>query len=98
MWLSGLSLGVCTSFVLQSPAICQPHSQPRCPEASATALCSPKDKEIIAFFGLGCTFMVSTIARTGLKVFFDISEALTAHLGFRPFTFPSDMLFPLVLR
>lgn len=52
----------------------------------------------MAFFGLGSTFMLSTMARTGLNVFFDISEALIAHLGFRPFTFPGDMVFPVFLR
>lgn len=52
----------------------------------------------MAFFGLGSTFMLSTMARTGLKVFFDISEALTAHLGFRLFTFPDDKMFPVFLR
>lgn len=52
----------------------------------------------MAFFGLGSTFMLSTMARTGLKVFFDISEALTAHLGFRTLAFPGDMVFPVLLR
>lgn len=58
---------------------------------------SPMDKDIRAFLGLGSTFMASTMARMGLKVLLDISEALTAQWGLRPFPLGKEGLFPLRL-
>lgn len=55
------------------------------------------DKDISAFLGLGSTFMASTMARMGLKVLLDISEALTAQWGLRPFPLGKEGLFPLRL-
>lgn len=55
------------------------------------------DKDIRAFLGLGSTFMASTMARMGLKVLLDISEALTAQWGLRPFPLGKEGLFPLRL-
>lgn len=51
----------------------------------------------MVLFGFGFTFMLSTMARMGLKVLLDISEGLTDHLAFLLFTFLSTELLPVTL-
>lgn len=58
---------------------------------------SPIDRAIMVLFGFGFTFMLSTMARMGLKVLLDISEGFTDHLAFLPFIFPGKELRPPML-
>lgn len=58
---------------------------------------SPIDRAIVALFGFGFTFELSTMARMGLKVLLDMSEGLTDHLAFLPFIFPGKELLPPML-
>lgn len=58
---------------------------------------SPIDREITVLSGFGFTFMLSTMARMGLKVLLDMSEGFTDHLAFLPFAFPGMELLPPML-
>lgn len=58
---------------------------------------SPIDRAIMVLLGLGFTFMLSTMARIGLKVLLDMSEGFTDHLAFLPFIFPGTELLPPML-
>lgn len=58
---------------------------------------SPIDRAIVVLFGLGFTFVLSTMARMGLKVLLDMSEGFTDHLAFLPFIFPGrELLAPML--
>lgn len=58
---------------------------------------SPIDREIMVLSGFGFTFMLSTMARMGLKVLLAMSEGFTDHRAFLPFTFPGMELLPPTL-
>lgn len=47
--------------------------------------------------GFGFTFMLSTMARMGLKVLLDMSEGFTDHLAFLLFLFSGKELLPPML-